>query len=121
MLWVSCRNVIGGPNIGVVLVWHDILIHQNLVDRYMQTLTLKIPQNLVEALNSASASRRISKSAMVRDALERILKDELKHSRPAVAWLERWRGTMQAPLAVGGEGTNAKDLRVAHILSKHLR
>ena len=82
----------------------------------MNTLTLKIPQSLDEALQAASAKRHMSKSAVVRDALERSLADELKQTSPAAGWVERWRGMMTSPKLA-----KPKDDRVTHILAKHLR
>ena len=82
----------------------------------MHTLTLKIPESLDAALQTASARRRLSKSAVVREALERALADELKQGSPAVNWVDRWRGVLR-----GQESTTTTDARVAHILNKHLR
>lgn len=97
----------------------------------LNTLTLKIPQTLVDALQIASTRRKISKSAVVRDALERTLTVELKQLAPATAWLERWRGALSAPtLDVSGVSPDRRDLsavspappdsRLAHILAKHM-
>ncbi len=82
----------------------------------MNTLTLKIPQSLDDALQAASAKRQISKSAVVRDALERTLAQELKQTSPAAAWVNRWRGAMSTSKSI-----QPKDERLAHILAKHLR
>ncbi len=97
----------------------------------MNTLTLKIPDTLQAALERASARRHISKSAMVREALEKLLADELKQGTPAAQWLGQWRGVCAAKEggAVGektGEPSGdphsaTDDARVAHILRKHLR
>jgi len=82
----------------------------------MNTLTLKIPESLDAALQAACARRHMSKSAVVREALENVLADELHQTGPAANWVERWRG------ALGGEQSVVPaDERVAHILSKHLR
>ena len=83
----------------------------------MNTLTLKIPQTLDGALQMASTRRRISKSAVVREALERTLTFELKQSGPASAWLERWRGSVREASTLQLK----RDSRMAHILAKHLR
>ncbi len=58
----------------------------------MNTLTLKIPQTLDDALQLASSRRQMSKSALVREALEKVLADELREAGPAAGWVERWRG-----------------------------
>lgn len=82
----------------------------------MNTLTLKIPESLDAALQMASARRHISKSAVVREALENALADELRQKAPAVNWVDRWRGVLS-----GKESAADADERVAHILNKHLR
>ncbi|MEI8323754.1 MAG: ribbon-helix-helix protein, CopG family [Betaproteobacteria bacterium] len=82
----------------------------------MNTLTLKIPEALDAALQVASARRHMSKSAVVREALETVLADELKQTGPAANWVSRWRGALR-----GKESAKPADERVAHILSKHLR
>ena len=81
----------------------------------MNILTLKIPESLHSALQVASERRQISKSAVVREALEKVLADELKQTGPAASWVGRWRGALS-----GKESAKATDERVAHILSKHL-
>lgn len=82
----------------------------------MNTLTLKIPESLDVALQMASARRHISKSAVVREALENALADELRQIAPAVNWVERWRGVLR-----GKESAAAADARMTHLLNKHLR
>lgn len=82
----------------------------------MNTLTLKIPDALDLALQRASTRRQMSKSAVVREALEDVLADDLRQTTPAARWVGRWRG------ALSGESLNpAGDERVAHVLRKHLR
>ncbi len=79
----------------------------------MNTLTLKIPGALDTALQLASARRNMTKSAVVREALEKVLADELRQTTPAVGWLVQWRGALsgqvssQAVKAAGGAGTGA--------------
>jgi len=82
----------------------------------MNTLTLKIPEALDAALQRASARRQMSKSAIVRKALEQILADELKQSTPAAHWVDRWRGALSHAAS-----NMSGDEHVAHILQKHLR
>jgi hypothetical protein len=82
----------------------------------MNTLTLKIPDDLATALQTASRKRQISKSAVVRDALSIHLATELKQSAPAINWVNRWRGVLAGPTA-----NPSLDEREAHILNKHLR
>ena len=82
----------------------------------MNTLTLKIPQSLDDALRVASEKRQMSKSALVRDALEKTLANELQQTTLAATWVDRWRGIVSS-----SESAKSKDDRVAHILAKHLR
>ena len=82
----------------------------------MNTLTLKIPQSLDDALRAASAKRHMSKSAVVRDALEKTLANELQQPTLAATRVDRWRGILPSSISAKPE-----DDRVAHILAKHLR
>ncbi len=86
----------------------------------MNTLTLKIPEELETALERASARRRMTKSAVVRQALEHALADELRQSTPAANWVTQWSGVL-ACKASEATATGHGDARVAHILQKHLR
>ncbi len=81
----------------------------------MNILTLKISASLHRALQIASERRQISKSAVVREALEKVLADELKQTGPAATWVGRWRGVLSEK-----KSAQPTDERVAHILSKHL-
>ncbi len=85
----------------------------------MNTLTLKIPDALDNALQLASARRHMTKSAVVREALEQVLADELKQTTPAANWLGQWRGALSAKSSGQAESATG-DARVAHILQKHL-
>lgn len=80
----------------------------------MTTLTLKIPDSLDAALQAASAQRHMSKSAVVREALEKALVEEMRQTGPATQWLRRWRGSLSG-------GPAAEDERTARILRKHAR
>jgi predicted transcriptional regulator len=86
----------------------------------MNTLTLKIPDALDTALQLASARRHMTKSAVVREALEQVLADELKQTTPAANWLGQWRGALTGQVSRETDAA-AGDARVAHILQKHLR
>jgi predicted transcriptional regulator len=83
----------------------------------MNTLTLKIPGALDTALQLASARRNMTKSAVVREALEQVLADELKQTTPAANWLGQWRGALSGHAGPQSSG----DARVAEIIRKHLR
>ncbi len=82
----------------------------------MNTLTLKIPEKLDAALQAASARRQISKSALVREALEKALEAELEQATAASRWVYRWRGSLRdlSDAAVD-------EARLTHLLNKHLR
>ena len=82
----------------------------------MNTLTLKIPASLEAALQAASTRRQVSKSALVREALQRALVDELAQATPVAQWANRWRGALAVDTAA-----ESQDARVAHILRKHAR
>jgi predicted transcriptional regulator len=81
----------------------------------MNTLTLKIPQSLDEALQLASARRQMSKSAVVREALEKTLASELTQVSPSAAWVSKWRGALGST-----QNANKSDDRLAHLLQKHM-
>lgn len=82
----------------------------------MATITLKIPDELNAALESVSARRRISKSAVVRAALEEALAREGATAGATARWVAEWRGSLR-----GKERPAADDDRLAYLLSKHLR
>lgn len=82
----------------------------------MNTLTLKIPESLDVALQAVSARRQMSKSAVVREALEKNLAEELRVSSASANWAEHWRGVLRDT-----DVAKQADERVVHILQKHLR
>jgi predicted transcriptional regulator len=82
----------------------------------MNTLTLKIPQSLDDALQLASARRQMSKSAVVREALEKTLAAELTQVSPSAAWVGKWRGALSS-----AQDVRTSDDRLAHLLQKHLQ
>ncbi len=88
----------------------------------MNVLTLKIPEELDAALQAASRERGLSKSAVVREAIEHALGRQADVAGTAERWLAQWRGRMLAP-PTAGKATKAKlpDERLAHLLAKHLR
>jgi predicted DNA-binding protein len=87
----------------------------------MNVITLKIPEDLDAALRAASRKRGLSKSAIVREALEHLLRQPAGDGTLAEAWVRRWRGRLAQPARKGRVGTRAKDSRLEHILAKHLR
>ena len=87
----------------------------------MNVVTLKIPEDLDAALRAASKQRGLSKSAVVREALELSLGLHEKRTAGAARWATQWRGRLSAP-AKGARGASEDaDARLAHLLAKHLR
>lgn len=80
----------------------------------MNVITLKLPDDLHAALKEASARRHLSKSAVVREALEQSLALQSNEAAAAQRWVAQWRGRFQ-PAA------KTDDPRLAHLLAKHLR
>ena len=90
----------------------------------MNVLTLKIPDDLDAALQAASRERGVSKSAMVRQALEQSLNRQAEQAGAAGRWVAQWRGRLSAtPAARKGRGAKAAapEDRLAHLLAKHVR
>ena len=88
----------------------------------MNVLTLKIPEELDAALQAASRTRGLSKSAVVREALEQSLGRQADRAGTAERWVAQWRGRLSAPPKGRGKGkARPQDERLAHILAKHLR
>ncbi|HEY8708548.1 MAG TPA: CopG family transcriptional regulator [Burkholderiaceae bacterium] len=104
----------------------------------MNILTLKIPEELDDALQAASRSRGLSKSAVVREALEQSLGRHAEGAAAAERWLAEWRGRLAVPPAAPAAKRVARatrpsgrkvqtaqqqvpGARLAHLLAKHLR
>lgn len=86
----------------------------------MNVLTLKLPEELDAALLAASRARGLSKSAVVREALEESLGRHADGAAAAERWLAQWRGRLTPPRAAPTD-KRAADARLTHLLSKHLR
>lgn len=84
----------------------------------MNVITLKLPEELNAALNEVSRKRGVSKSAVVREALERSLLAEGVVAGAAERWVAQWQCRLRLPAAAE---VPASDPRLAHLLSKHLR
>ena len=84
----------------------------------MNVITLKLPEELNAALNEVSRKRGVSKSVVVREALERSLRAEGVVAGAAERWVAQWQGQLRLPSAAEAPGS---DPRLAHLLSKHLR
>ena len=89
----------------------------------MHTLTVKIPDDLDAALVAESRQRGVSKSAVVRDALEASLGRHAEVAGTAERWVAEWRGALVADSAVGRRKAQmaSRDDRVAQILRKHVK
>jgi len=86
----------------------------------MNVITLKLPDDLHAALKAVSAKRHISKSAVVREALEKSLLAQGDQAAASERWVNEWRGRFQTtPAAVAAKSKD--DPRLAHLLAKHLR
>jgi predicted transcriptional regulator len=84
----------------------------------MNVITLKLPDDLHAALKEASRKRGLSKSAVVREALEQSLLAQGEAAGAAERWVAQWQGRLKLPEASSVE---AIDPRLAHLLSKHVR
>lgn len=87
----------------------------------MNVLSLKIPEELDAALQAARRSRGLSKSAVVREALEQSLGRQADQAGMAERWVAQWRGQLSAPTPNRKGTAKPQDERLAHILAKHLR
>ena len=84
----------------------------------MNVITLKLPDDLNAALKEASRRRGLSKSAVVREALEQSLLTQGVAASAAERWVAQWQGRLKLPTASDVE---AVDPRLAHLLAKHVR
>jgi predicted transcriptional regulator len=87
----------------------------------MNVLTLKIPEELDAALLAASRARGLSKSAVVREALEASLGRHAEGAAAAERWLGQWRGQLAPRRAAAANKPAPADARLTHLLAKHLR
>lgn len=84
----------------------------------MNVISLKLPDDLNQALMQASRQRGVSKSAVVREALAQSLQVHAEAANAAGRWVAQWRGKLRLPEATA---VAASDPRLAHLLNKHLR
>lgn len=97
----------------------------------MNVITLKLPDELNDALRKASEQRKLSKSAVVREALEQALLHQADEAGAAERWVAQWRGSMTVAPPVKGKTGGASptkrpepasgDPRLRHLLDKHVR
>ena len=83
----------------------------------MHVISLKLPDNLNAALQEISRKRGLSKSAVVREALEQSLMAQGAVAGAAERWVAQWQGQLKLP-----EGKTAEDTdpRLAQLLAKHV-
>jgi hypothetical protein len=84
----------------------------------MNVLTLKLPDDLHAALNEVSRQRGLSKSAVVREALELSLRNQGVVAGASERWISRWQGKLKLP---GRGELKDADPRLEHLLDKHVR
>lgn len=84
----------------------------------MNVITLKLPDDLNAALKEVSRKRGLSKSAVVREALEQSLLAQGVAAGAAERWVAQWQGRLTLPEASDVQST---DPRLAHLLAKHVR
>lgn len=84
----------------------------------MFVITLKLPDDLNAALNEVSRKRGLTKSAVVREALEQSLLAQSVTAGASGRWVAQWQGRLQLPIA---SDVAATDPRLAQLLTKHLR
>ena len=84
----------------------------------MNVITLKLPDDLNAALKEVSRKRGLSKSAVVREALEQSLVAQGVVASAAERWVAQWQGSLRLPSASEAQPS---DPRLAHLLSKHVR
>lgn len=84
----------------------------------MNIITLKLPDHLNSALKEVSRKRGLSKSAVVREALEQSLLAQGVVAGSAERWVAQWQGRLRLPDVAQSE---VADRRLAHLLAKHVR
>jgi len=84
----------------------------------MNVITLKLPDELHAALNEVSRQRGLSKSAVVREALELSLRAQGVAAGAAERWVTQWQGKLELP---DPRALETDDPRLSHLLSKHVR
>jgi predicted transcriptional regulator len=55
----------------------------------VKTLSVKLPDDLVEQLDSEARARKVTKSALVRESLERVLFRQKRAQKPRLAMTSR--------------------------------
>ena len=84
----------------------------------MNVITLKLPDDLNTALKEVSRKRGLSKSAVVREALEQSLLAQGAAAGAAEGWVTLWQGQLKLPPV---KTVERADPRLAHLLAKHVR
>ena len=84
----------------------------------MHVMTLKLPDDLHAALNAVSHQRGVSKSEVVREALQQSLLQQGIIASAAQQWVQQWQGQLKLPEV---HAVSEGDDRLAHLLQKHVR
>ena len=84
----------------------------------MNVIALKLPDDLNTALKEVSRKRGLSKSAVVREALEQSLLAQGAAAGAAERWVAQWQGQLKLPPV---KTVERADPRLAHLLAKHVR
>lgn len=87
----------------------------------MNVITLKLPESLDAALLAASKQRGLSKSAVVREALEQSLGLHQTRAGGAERWAAEWHGRLATQAKGPRRAIEDDEGRLAHLLAKHLR
>lgn len=85
----------------------------------VNTLTLKVPPELDQALVEASQARGVSKSAFVRDAIEQALAGTHPRRSAAADWIAKWQGRFEA--LAEDDPRRTGDPRLDALYRKHVR
>jgi predicted transcriptional regulator len=81
----------------------------------MATITLKLPDEVNETLDHESSRRGISKSALVREAIEMSFLNASRKQLAASQWMEEWRGSLKNVVP------DPADERLQHLFRKHVK
>jgi predicted transcriptional regulator len=81
----------------------------------MATITLKLPDEVNETLDHESSRRGVSKSALVREAIEMAFLNASRKQAAASQWLAEWRGTLKDVVP------DPDDERLQHLYRKHVK
>jgi len=84
----------------------------------MNAISVRLPEHLNAALSDVSRKRGLSKSTVLREALERSMVAQGAMASPAERWVEAWQGRLKLRRT---DSVESIDPRLAHLLAKHAR